>query len=85
MAEITMAQAKRDFENGLIIGAEIVQPGMSAGVWCVAVRMAKGCVHSGLVWLVDARTHEVREFRTLDAAFSALEQIGFKSEVLKVA
>ena len=81
MSDYTMAQAKREFGLGYIKGADIVRPGMHAGVWCVLV-FRPGVEGSG--WLVDARTHKPREFRTLDAAFSALEQIGLRPEALKV-
>lgn len=81
MTDYTMAQAKRDFSLGYLQSANILRPGMSAGVWCV--QLVSGRV-GGTGWLVDARTHKAREFRTLDAAFSALEQIGMKPEVLHV-
>ena len=84
MADVTMAEAKRDFRHGLITGADVVRPGMSAGVWSVVLRYTVGGPLFGSVLLVDARTRKPREFRTLDAAFSALEQIGLRPEALKV-
>lgn len=76
MADIMMAQAKRDFHNGLITGADILQAPMSA-VWVIRFR-TKGPDKEA--WLIDAKRHEARQFKTLDAAFAAVLDVGLKPE-----
>jgi len=73
--DFTMAQAKRDFSIGLLTDFHIQRVVMGSG-WCVWLGGAG--YHRGP--LVDARSNKLREFKTLDAAVSALEQIGFKVE-----
>jgi len=77
----TMAQAKRDFARGYLRGANIVR-GIEPGKWNVFLLtdqvIAKG-------FLVDARAGAPREFLTVGAAVSALEQIGFEVELLAVS
>ena len=65
----TMAEAKRDFGYGLLAdyGMQRVM-----GEWSVVL---SGTSMRGA--LVDARGKTPRMFKTLDAAVSALEQIGF--------
>lgn len=74
-SDITMAQAKRDFRNGLILGADVLQAPMSK-VWCIRFK-TKGL---GEAWLIDAKRHEGREFKTLDAAFAAVLEVGLRPE-----
>ena len=81
-ALITMAQAKRDVKNGWIVGADIVRPPMWADTWIIQLRWSK-LQHPAK--LVDARTKQIREFKTLDAAFRALEQMGLRPEALQMA
>jgi len=74
-----MDQAKRDFQNGLLVGYEIQRAPMSAGRWQVALRTdstVKG-------YLIDARRKAPRLFATLDAAVSELERIGFRVESMR--
>ncbi len=68
----TMAQAKRDFENGLFRAFTIDR---SMAGWCVALQ-GSGKIGEG--WLLDARRKEPRVFKTLDAAVAALSEIGFE-------
>lgn len=72
----TMAQAKRDFSIGYLTDFSMTRYELGHG-WRVDLRggSARGS-------LVDARDKSPRQFRTLDAAVSALEQIGFKVEGL---
>lgn len=79
MADILMAQAKRDFRNGLITGADILKAPMSE-VWVIKFR-TKGPDKEG--WLIDAKRHEARQFKTLDAAFAAVLEVGLKPEGLE--
>jgi len=79
MADILMAQAKRDFRNGLITGADILKAPMSE-VWVIRFR-TKGI--DGDAWLIDAKRHEARQFKTLDAAFAAVIEAGLMPEGMK--
>lgn len=78
-----MAQAKRDFEIGYLVDFELERYPLDAG-W--VVKLATGNLGGGSSTrgsLVDARTKQPRQFKTLDAAISALEQVGFKVEGLR--
>jgi len=76
----TMAQAKRDFDLGYLDRFELKRWDLTTGkrggwfIW-----LGRGNVAS---WLIDARDHEARQFKSLDSAVAALEQIGFKVDVL---
>ncbi len=72
----TMAQAKRDFENGLFRAFRIDRT--MAG-WSVALQ-GSGKIGEG--WLLDARLKQPRNFKTLDASVAALTQIGFQVDSL---
>lgn len=67
-----MAQAKRDFAIGYLTTYRITRIPMGRE-W--GIQLGEG---NGRGWLIDARTGAGREFKTLDAAVSALEQIGFE-------
>lgn len=73
LTTFTMAQAKRDFHDGLLTDFGLERYGVPGGGWNVLLRGPARCGP-----LVDARSHEPRVFRTCDAAVSALEQIGFR-------
>lgn len=77
MAQNTMAQAKRDFEIGYLTEFELRRWPLAGLGWFVW--LGKG---NAAGWLVDARTKEPREFKSLDSAVSALESIGFRIEQL---
>jgi len=73
----TIKEAKRDFDIGYLSDFQLSRVPMSKN-WAVYLKgggMAQG-------WLVDARKKEPRQFCTLDAAVSVLEEIGFKVEGL---
>ena len=76
----TMAQAKRDFQLGYLTAYQVKRWDLASGgcpgwfVW-----LGQG---NAAGWLVDARSHDPRQFKTLDAAIQALEQIGFKVDAL---
>ena len=74
----TMAEAKKQFQLGVLKGFAIAR---TMGVCMVSFDVQAG---SGRVdgQLVDARTKEPRQFKTLDAACSALEQVGFRVDCL---
>lgn len=75
LTTFTVAEAKRDFNDGLLTDFGLERYGVPGGGWNV---LLKGQYRCGA--LVDARTKQPRVFRTCDAAVSALEQIGFKVE-----
>lgn len=74
----TMADAKRDFKMGYLSQYVIERKVLSAG-WLVKLGPERNQV---LHPLVDARSHSWRVFKTLDAAVSALEEIGFEVNLL---
>lgn len=78
--EWTMAQAKRDFENGHLVGVEFATAFGEPG-WCLILT---GSGLAGRGGLVDARSHKTRVFKTLDAAVSAAREIGFEVVALTV-
>jgi hypothetical protein len=72
----TMAQAKSDFDRGLLKGVSIyVHDMIGDSHYAVSFESALSLDGSGA--LVDARTGHVREFKTMDAAHSAIRQVGF--------
>lgn len=75
MSDFTMAQAKRDFFYGWLEGVRIVNLGNGLG-WSVVIHSRLGMDGAG--YLVDARSKKPRQFRTVDAAIAAVEQIGFR-------
>ena len=72
----TMAQAKRDFYSGHMETFHIQRVVLGSGWW---VWLKAGTIRGPLL---SARGNEAREFKTLDAAVAAVEQIGFKVESL---
>lgn len=78
MALNTMAQSKRDFDIGYLTEFEVKRWPLAGLGWFVWLGQGNAAG-----WLVDARTKEPRQFKTLDAAVAALESIGFKVEQLR--
>jgi hypothetical protein len=74
----TMANAKRDFAAGYLSGFELASLRPLVSVWIVRLQGPAG---AGA--LVDARSKEAREFKTLDAAVRAIEEIGFQVNALR--
>jgi len=72
----TMAQAKRDFQIGYMETFQIHRVAVGTG-WIVFL---KAGTNRGP--LLQARGQLTRGFKTLDAAVAAVEEIGFKVEVL---
>lgn len=77
MPTYTTAQAKRDFSIGYLTDYHIQRFPMSTD-WTIYFKISG----NGSGYLVDARKKEPRHFKTLDAAVSALEEVGFKVEGL---
>ncbi|AOJ44301.1 hypothetical protein WJ28_11705 [Burkholderia thailandensis] len=78
MVRWTMAQAKRDFGIGYLTGFQFERLALASDVWLV--RLAGGTARGALV---DARSRSPRQFKSLDAAVAAVEQIGFRVDGLK--
>ena len=72
--DLTMAEAKKQFSLGSMTGYFIE---FIFGAYQVHFHMVVGKRPVDAV-LVDARTKSPRQFKSLDGAASALEQIGFK-------
>ena len=80
MATFTMAEAKRDFERGLLSGAAIYfhETDVLGGfAYTVSFEAALAGVGGGGE-LVDARSAQPRRFKTMDAAHAAIRQVGFR-------
>jgi hypothetical protein len=74
---ITTPQAKRDFEIGYLNTFHLEKAPM-ADTWQVWLGAGNGAG-----WLVSQRDKvNPRQFKTIDAAISAIEEIGFKVEYL---
>jgi hypothetical protein len=71
MNGMTVAHAKRNFEFGFLTGFSIDS---TVGGWLLLLKQ-KG--YSIDLPLLDARQNEPRIFKTLDAAVSAAESVGF--------
>lgn len=78
-----MAEAKADFERGLLKGCSIYFHDVMERCW-YTVNLDAALSLEGSGDLVDARTHKVREFKTMDAAHSAIRQVGFESARFRV-
>lgn len=79
----TMAEAKKDFERGLLTGFQIFDSSAimkNDQSWSVSFSSKLG-VEGGA--LVDARTKQDRVFKTLDAAASAVRSVGFRAQSLQ--
>lgn len=79
MTKWTMAQAKRDFEIGYLSGVRFWRSIADGEPWTVGLEGGSARGH-----LVDARSKQVREFKTLDAAIRAAEEIGFEVKALTI-
>jgi len=75
----TMAQAKRDFEIGYLTGFCFYRSVAAGEPWTIGLSGGSARGH-----LVDARTKSVREFKSLDAAVRAVEEVGFECKALMV-
>ncbi len=73
----TMAEAKRDRSNGYLTTYQVKRWGALGTGWFVWLGTGNGAS-----WLEEARHREPREFKTLDAAIQALEQVGFSVDSL---
>lgn len=72
----TLAQAKADYQRGLLKSVCIQHPGAPNVPWVVVVQSVLSV--DGVGYLIDARSKQPRVFKTLDAAYMATRQIGFE-------
>lgn len=79
MTGMTVAHAKRNFEFGVLKGFSI---DVTIGGWLVVLDQAG---YSIRLPLLDARNHQPRVFKTLDAAVSAAASVGFNVDSLRFA
>ena len=76
----TLAEARFDFERGLLKEIRIVT--LEPGVWAVSItsRLSQG----GTGWLLQSKRRDQRQFKSLKAAAEAVENIGFRINELLV-
>jgi hypothetical protein len=80
MSDWTLAQAKLDFNRGLLKDVRIVSA--MPGTWSVEITSTLALDGKG--WLLGAKKKEPRQMKTLDAALEAVLQIGFEVKQLLV-
>lgn len=78
---LTFAEAKRDFDRGLLASSWLERQPMS-DEWCVMFRSALRS--SSTYMLISTRDRETRRFKSLSAALNMIRDIGFKAERLDV-
>jgi len=76
-----MAQARRDFERGLLKSVRLVSA--TDATW--SVQITSTLAVDGTGWLLGAKTKEVRRIKSLDSAAEAVRQIGFSVQQLTIA
>jgi hypothetical protein len=77
MTGYTLAQAKRDHQIGYLTAYAFERSPLSR---CWMVALGSGNARG---WLTDARSNTPREFKSLDSAVSAIEQIGFEVNAVR--
>lgn len=71
--KLTVAEAKKDFERGLLEGYIIdFVSFMGSDVWTILLQTKTGHAE-----LVDARTKTLRQFQSLDSVVKTLRSVGF--------
>jgi hypothetical protein len=73
-----LSEAKRDFQNGLIVNSMIQR---FADFWVVEFSYSGKLTGEALV---DARTSKPRHFKTVDAAVRAIEDVGLSVDSLRL-
>lgn len=76
----TLSEARLEFERGMLKGIRIVT--ISPGVWAVSI--ASRLDWPGTGWLLQTRRRDQRQFKSLKAAAEAVENVGFRINVLIV-
>jgi hypothetical protein len=76
----TMEQARRDYASGLLSGVTLVRVPMQPQAWNVRLAGKRG--DNGM--LLDVATLQPLVFEKLDLAVKAIEQIGFRCDVLRI-
>lgn len=77
MATMTILEAKRDRANGYLRTYQVQRYPQQGAGWFIWLGAGN---HAG--WLVESRDREPRQFKSLDTAVNALEQIGFQVNTL---
>jgi hypothetical protein len=78
MKKALIKELKRDFELGHLKQYKIMKSILSTKIW--TVQFIDNDKNN--FYLVDARTKQTREFRSLDGAVSAVEEVGFKVNII---
>jgi hypothetical protein len=78
MRKALIKELKRDFELGHLKQYKIMKSVLSAKIWTIQFIDND----NNNFYLVDARTKQTREFKTLDGAISAVEEVGFEVNVI---
>lgn len=81
MKQVTFAEAKKDFERGLIASAWLERQPLSDD-WVLYFKSQLR--NDATLIFVATREREVRLFKSLDAALNILRQIGFQADRLDV-
>ena len=71
MSEVSVAELKRDAGNAIVSGVQFVR---APGGWSVVVLYRIGLESAR--WLVDVRSGDPRQFKSLDAAIRTVEASG---------
>lgn len=79
MRKATIKDLKRDFELGHLKHYKIMKSVLSTKVWTIQF-LDNG---NNNFYLVDTRTKETREFKSLDGAIAAIEEVGFEINVIQ--
>jgi hypothetical protein len=79
--QVTFAEAKKDFERGLIASAWLERQPLSDD-WVLYFKSQLR--NDATLIFVATREREVRLFKSLDAALNILRQIGFQADRLDV-
>jgi hypothetical protein len=78
MRKALIKDLKRDFELGHLKRFKIMKSILSTKIWTVQFFDSD----NNNFYLVDARNQKTREFKSLDGAVSAVEEVGFEVNIL---
>jgi hypothetical protein len=78
MRKAQIKELKRDFELGHLKRFKIMKSILSTKIWTVQFFDSD----NNNFYLVDARYQKTREFKSLDGAVSAVEEVGFEVNAL---
>ena len=81
MKNWTLAEAKKDFERGLLKSLRFVRQPLSER-W--SIQIISTLALDGEGFILAAHGRHVREFKDLDAAVRTAGDIGFKTDVIRL-